>query len=81
MPEIKNPSWENLETKAEGMAKASDERFKDILRQTEGLARENTEEAREKLADLARQFNIEVKDNMSAGEIKNKVKAKIRNIT
>lgn len=55
------------------------DKFKEKLNRVESWARENSAEAKQKLMAEAREHGIEVKDNMDSGEIKNRIKAKLRN--
>ena len=65
----------------ESKAKKGEEWFRNETVNLENLVSQGTEDAKRKMLDLARKYKVDnVTENMSLEEIRNKVKARLRNM-
>lgn len=60
------------------MSDEAKEKGGDAFHQLESLARENTDESKGKLMEMAKGMGIDVDEHSNIGEIKNKIKDKLR---
>ena len=54
--------------------------FKDETLRLEDLANQGTEDAKQRLLQMAQRYKADVNESMGINEIKNKIKAKLREI-
>ncbi len=78
-----NAFGENLDhlgDKADQAAKKGQDWFNNETQNLENLVSQGDEDAKNKLLQLAQKYNVPVNKNMALQEIKNKVKAKLRDM-
>lgn len=69
---------DNIKNGAVDAAGKGQDWLKNEFSQLESWSRENTQQAKEKLLAKAQEYGIAANSNMDVGEIKNKIKAKLR---